>query len=92
MNSSNQSINHLIEGHYTRECGQQRIEDVIAQLDRIKLEVQRYAGRYTEAQDDAERAKVLNWTIHHITTNLMSNIRIDLLADSQAQLTKIKSV
>ena len=91
MNSTNQSSNHPIEGHYTRECGQQRIEDVIAQLDRIKLEVQRYAGRYAEAQDDAERAKVLNWTIHQITTNLMSNIRIDLLADSQAQLTKLKS-
>ena len=56
---------------------------------RAKGEVQRYADRYAEAEDNAERAKVINWTIHHITANLMCNLRIDLLADSQAALSRL---
>ncbi|MFM7009446.1 MAG: hypothetical protein ACKO0Z_08985 [Betaproteobacteria bacterium] len=88
MNSQHPTV-IVYERELARERGLERIEQVIEQIDRFKREVQRYADRYADAENDAERAKVVNWTIHHITTNIVSNLRIDLLADSQAALARL---
>ncbi len=89
MNANTNPTTQVLETNYAQKIAAERIDEIINQLERFKGEVQRYADRYAEAEDNAERAKVINWTIHHITTNLMCNLRIDLLADSQAALAKL---
>jgi hypothetical protein len=43
-----------------------------------------YADKYDNAGTDYERAKVINYAINHLYCNIQPNLRIDLLADSQA--------
>ena len=89
MNDNTHTSRVELESEYAQKRAAERIDEIVDQIERFKREVQRYADRYAEAEDNAERAKVINWTIHHITTNLMSTLRIDLLADSQAALAKL---
>lgn len=88
MNANTNPTTRVLESNYAQKLAAERIDEIVDQIERFKREVQRYADRYAEAVDNDEGAKVVNWTIHHITTNLMSGLRIDLLADSQAMLLK----
>ena len=49
-------------------------------------ELERYAEKFDEAKDNVERSKVLNHSINHLVCNIQPNLRIDLLAYSQAEL------
>lgn len=89
MNANTHPKALVLESDYAQKRAAERLDEIVDQIERFKREVQRYADRYAEAEDNAERAKVINWTIHHITTNLMCNLRIDLLADSQAALSRL---
>lgn len=89
MNANTNPTTRALESEYAQKRAAKRLDEIVDQIERFKREVQRYADRYAEAEDNAERAKVVNWTIHHITTNLMCNLRIDLLADSQAALSRL---
>ena len=89
MNANTNPTTLALESDYAQKLAAERLDEIVDQIERFKREVQRYADRYAEAEDNAERAKIVNWTIHHITTNLMCNLRIDLLADSQAALSRL---
>ena len=86
MNANTNPTTRVLESEYAQQRAAERFDEIINQLDRFKGEVKIYADRYAEAVDNDERAKVVNWTIHHITTNFMAGLRIDLLADRQAML------
>ena len=47
-----------------------------------------FVAEFDGAATDGDRAKILNWTINHLVTNIQPNLRIDLLADSQSELAK----
>ena len=49
-----------------------------------------YADKYDNASTDYDRAKVINYAINHLYCNIQPNLRIDLLADSQAELAKLE--
>jgi hypothetical protein len=49
-------------------------------------EMECYQDKLAEATTDGERSQVLNWAINHLICNIQPNLRIDLLAASQAEL------
>ena len=77
-----------IEATYVREKSQQRLQDAINHLQRTMYEMELYLEKLEQARDDTHRAQVMNWAISHLVCNIQPNLRIDLLADSQAELAK----
>jgi methionine aminopeptidase len=74
---------------FVHESARERLQDSINTLQRAMYELERYAEKFDEAEDNVERAKVLNYSINHLVCNIQPNLRIDLLAHSQAELTKL---
>jgi hypothetical protein len=69
-----------------REKATQRLQDAVNVLQRSMYEIERYQERMQECKTDKERAKVVNWAVNYLVCNITPNLRIDLLADSQAEL------
>jgi hypothetical protein len=76
------------EAKHAREQAVQQMQEAINHLQRNHYEMDRYLERMEEAATDRERAQILNWSINHLVCNIMPNLRIDLLANSQAALAK----
>jgi hypothetical protein len=76
------------EANNAREQAVQQMQEAINHLQRTHYEMDRYLERMEEAATDRERAQMLNWSINHLVCNIMPNLRIDLLANSQAALAK----
>jgi len=76
------------EAKHAREQAVQQMQEAINHLQRTHYEMDRYLERMEEAATNRERAQILNWSINHLVCNIMPNLRIDLLANSQAALAK----
>ncbi len=74
------------EAKHAREQAVQKMQEAITYLQRTHYEMDRYLERMEEAATDRERAQILNWSINQLICNIMPNLRIDLLANSQAAL------
>lgn len=74
------------EAKHAREQAVQKMQEAINYLQRTHYEMDRYLERMEEAATDRERAQILNWSINHLVCNIMPNLHIDLLANSQAAL------
>ena len=77
---------HAAQGQYVVKQAADRLQDAVDTLQRCMCEVERYGERFSEAATDRERAQVVNWVINYLVCSITPNLRIDLLADSQAQL------
>lgn len=76
-----------IKAHSTaRSTAAQRLKTVIQALEMSIHEIERYQAKLHEASSDAERAQIINWTVHYLVCYAVPNMRIDLLADSQFEL------
>ena len=69
------------------EQAKERMQDAANALQRSMYELERYIERFEQATNDDERSKVVNRFLSYLATAITSNLRIDLLADSQAQMT-----
>jgi hypothetical protein len=69
-----------------REKANQRLQDAVNVLQRSMYEILRYQERLQDCKTDKERAQVVNWAVNYLVCNITPNLRIDLLADSQAEL------
>jgi hypothetical protein len=78
-----------IEATHVRKQAQVRLQDAINLLQRSAYDMEVYAEKLEAAQDDKERAQVVNWAINHLVCNILPNFRIDLLACSQADLSAL---
>jgi hypothetical protein len=86
MNSSACSDYQIIEANYIREKATERLQDAINFLQRSTYDIELYAEKLEGAEDDRQRTHVMNWAINHLVCNILLNLRIDLLANSQAKL------
>lgn len=68
------------------EQAAERMHDAVNTLERGIDEMQRYIQRFDQATNDDERGKVINRFLTYLASGITANIRFDLLADSQAQL------
>ncbi len=68
----------------------ERLQSAINSLQRAMYDLEVYVDKYDNAGTDYDRAKVINYAINHLYCNIQPNLRIDLLADSQAELAKLE--
>jgi hypothetical protein len=86
MDNDTQTDRLAIEANYAREKAQERLQAAINQLQRSMYDMECYAAKLDAATSDRERSQVLNLAINHLVCNIQPNLRIDLLATSQAEL------
>jgi len=65
----------------------ERMQDAVNTLQRGNYELELYIERFEQATTDDERSKVTNRFLTYLASGITSNLRLDLLADSQAQMT-----
>lgn len=75
-----------IQAKQTRNLAQERLQTAINTLQRSMYDLECYSERLDAADSDSERAWVMNGAINHLVCNIQPNLRIDLLAESQAEL------
>ena len=81
---------HEIAAQQVREMAKERLQSAINSLQRAMYALEVYADKFDNAATDYERGKVINYAINHLYCNIQPNLRIDLLADSQAELAKLE--
>ena len=86
MDTSRQTDRLAIEAKSIRTTASERLQAAINHLQRSMYDMECYQEKLAEAASDRERALVLNWAINHLVCNIQPNLRIDLLATSQAEL------
>ena len=69
-----------------RDKAEQRLRDAVNVLHRSIDEINRYQERLLDCKTDVERSQVINWAVNYLVCSITPNLRIDLLADSQAEL------
>mgnify|MGYP001422051440 CR=1 FL=1 len=75
-----------IQAKQTRNLAQERLQTAINTLQRSMYDLGCYSERLDAADNDTERTWVMNSAINHLVCNIQPNLRIDLLAESQAEL------
>ena len=79
-----------IAAQQVREIAKERLQSAINSLQRAMYDLEVYSDKFDKASTDYERGKVINYAINHLYCNIQPNLRIDLLADSQAELAKLE--
>ena len=87
--AGNKELQALVE-QQVRGIAKERLQSAINSLQRAMYDLEVYADKYDNAGTDYDRAKVINYAINHLYCNIQPNLRIDLLADSQAELAKLE--
>ncbi len=87
--AGNKELQALVE-QQVREIAKERLQSAINSLQRAMYELEVYADKFDNASTDYDRAKVINYAINHLYCNIQPNLRIDLLADIQAELAKLE--
>lgn len=73
----------------TRKQARESLLGARATLACAIKELDVYLDKFESAEDDGGRARVMNWVINHLVCNIQGNLRIDRLADHQAELTRL---
>ena len=82
------TAHELIAGMTRREA-REALLNARATLERAMRELDGYLDQFEAAEDNRQRARVMNWTLNYLATNILTNLRIDRLADAQAELTRL---
>jgi DNA-binding transcriptional regulator YbjK len=77
---------HEIQRQYAVNQAKERLQDAVNTLQRSMYELEVYIERFDQAETERERSQVVNWAVNYLVCSITPNLRIDLLADSQAQL------
>ena len=80
-----------IQAQQTRKLAEERLQAAINTLQRSMYEMECFAERLEAADSNAERGWVMNSEINYLVTGIQPNLRIDLLAQSQAELAKLEA-
>jgi hypothetical protein len=86
-NSQNEIPN--FHATHVRQQAHERLQAAINCLQRNMFELECYAEKIDAAANDVQRADIINAAINHLVTGIQPNLRIDLLAHSQAELCKL---
>lgn len=57
-------------------------------LDRAIREIDTYIDYLDKADSNRKRAQIMNWALHYLACNILPNVRLDLIANAQAELSK----
>ncbi|MFW8566165.1 hypothetical protein [Orrella sp. 11846] len=70
--------------------GAEALQNARSVLERALKELDYYTERYDSQEDFDDKGETLNAALHHLTTFVPSNVRLDLLANAQARLAYAK--
>jgi hypothetical protein len=77
------------EKQLAKQQAVERMQNAVNTLQRSMYEIERYKEDLEQSDNPEQQAKILNWAINHLVCNISPNLRIDLLADSQAELNRL---
>lgn len=86
MNADTQKQARSLKANYERTQVRKRLQSTINTLQRSMYDLECILEKLDEAKDDSERARHMNAAINHLVCNIQPKLRIDLLANSQAEL------
>jgi hypothetical protein len=86
MNTDTKKQAHSLKANYERTQARKRLQSAINTLQRSMYDMECILEKLDEATDDSDRARHMNAAINHLVCNIQPNLRIDLLATSQAEL------
>jgi hypothetical protein len=77
---------------YAEQKGREAIAQARATLERALRELESYGERYDSTDSLRDKANALNWTLNYLATGITPNLRLDLIADAQAELARTESL
>ena len=89
MNTDIKNQPRSLKANYERTQARKHLQSAINRLQRSMYDLECCLENLEAAENDAERAKALNAAINPLVCNMQPNLRIDLLAESQAELAKL---
>jgi hypothetical protein len=84
------------ERDYLIDAAQRNAREAMIQarstLERSLRELDRYAKRFERAESLYDKADVMNGLLNELASNIMPNLRLDLIASAQAELVRVHEV
>ncbi len=76
-----------------RQMAEQEAKDALltarSTLERSLRELNHYIERLDTAETLQEKSQVMNWTLNALACNTTPNLRLDLMANAQAELASV---
>jgi hypothetical protein len=82
---------HEIKTQYAERAGLKALLHAQTILEANMHELDRYIEQFKEASTPKDKAAVLNWSLNHMVSNITPNLRLDLIANAQAELIRTES-
>ena len=82
---------HEIKAQYAEEAALKALLHAQTTLEANMRELDRYIEKFKEASTPKDKAAVLNWSLNHLVCNITPNLRLDLIANAQAELARTES-
>lgn len=82
---------HEIKAQYAEEAALKALLHAKTTLEANMRELDRYIEKFKEASTAKDKAAVLNWSLNHLVCNITPNLRLDLMANAQAELARTES-
>ena len=82
---------HEIKAQYAEEAALKALLHAQTTLEANIRELDRYIEKFKEASTPKDKAAVLNWSLNHLVCNITPNLRLDLIANAQAELARTES-
>lgn len=95
IHATNHSKKHIMknETEWQTQIAEQNAADALANaratLIRALHELDSYIEKFDAADSPARKAEALNWTLNYLATGIAPNLRLDLIANAQAQFTRL---
>lgn len=89
MDKEMQAKANSLKAMHIRKQAHQRLQSAINTLQKNMYSMECLLEKLDDAKSDAERAQVMNSAINHLVCNIQPNLRIELLAHSQAELAQL---
>ncbi len=81
------------EAEWQTQIAEQSAADALANargtLVRALQELDTYIDKFSTADSTARKAELLNWTLNYLATGITPNLRLDLIANAQAEFTRL---
>jgi len=76
-----------------RQMAEQKAKDALltarATLERSLRELDQYIERLDAADTPHDKSQVMNWALNALVCNITPNLRLDLIANAQAELASV---
>ncbi len=82
---------HEIKAQYAEEAALKALLHAQTTLEANIRELDRYIEKFKEASTAKDKAAVLNWSLNHLVCNISPNLRLDMIANAQAEMARSES-